>query len=119
SAVMPVSREWLPYESVEDSASVTKAVSDRRRFVKGSRYNLVSGTPIASSTSTDTGSEATAIHLARALPDPAYDDAVAVSMKTIGVTHRAWRSGDPLPASAPHGSHPATPMSPSHPGRVH
>lgn len=121
SAVMPVSREWLPYESVEDLALVTKAVGDRRRFVKGLRYNLVSGTPIASLTLTDTGSEATAIHLARSLPDPAYDDAVAVLMKTIGVTHRAWRLGDPLPASAPHGTHTAkTAPAPSpHPGRVH
>lgn len=121
SAVMPVSREWLPYENVEDLALVTKAVGDRRRFVKGLRYNLVSGTPIASLTLTDTGSEATAIHLARSLPDPAYDDAVAVLMKTIGVTHRAWRLGDPLPASAPHGSHPAktAPALSPHPGRVH
>ncbi|KAJ8137874.1 hypothetical protein OY671_008913, partial [Metschnikowia pulcherrima] len=57
---MPVTREWSPYEGLDDRGSVTKAVEERRRFVKGSRFNLGTDTPIASLASTDTGAQASA-----------------------------------------------------------
>jgi hypothetical protein len=39
-AVMPVTREWMPYESLDERALVSKAVGEGRRFVKGLRVNL-------------------------------------------------------------------------------
>ncbi|MBV1692349.1 DUF1173 domain-containing protein [Novosphingobium sp. G106] len=96
-AVMPVNRHWLPYESHEERALVAKAVQEKRRFVKGLRVNLGLEAPIASIALKDTGAEATAIHLARNMPDPAYDEALAALMRTPGVTHVTWRPGDRLP----------------------
>lgn len=116
--VMPVTREWLPYEGLDDRALVTKAVEERRRFVKGMRFNLGTDTPIASLALTDTGAQASAIHLARALPDPAYDEALALLMQSPGVDHETWRLGDPLPPPAHRSPSPA-PSTPPTRGRMH
>ena len=104
-ALMPVTPEWIPYEVLEDRALVASAVAAERRFVKGLRLNLSSERPIASLTLVDTGEDATAIHLARALPNPAYDEALARLMRTQGVAHAVWRSGDALPPPAWRGPH--------------
>jgi hypothetical protein len=56
--------------------------------------------PIASLTFTDTPQEATAVYLTRNLPDPAYDKALADLMRTKGVSHMTWRTGDELPSKA-------------------
>ena len=96
-SVMPVTRDWLPYEGLEERALLMKSVESRRRFVKGMRVNLPASRPIASLTFTDTPQEATAIYLTRNLPDPAYDKALADLMRTQGVRHVTWRTGDDLP----------------------
>ena len=96
-AVMPLSFEWLPYEDFEERALLTKAVRERRRFVKGLRVNLGLDKPIASITLTDTGIEPTAIHLDRLGGDEAYDQALAALMQTPGVAHMRWKIGDQLP----------------------
>lgn len=95
-AVMPVTREWLPYESLDERALISKAVGEGRSFVKGLRYNLQESKPIVSLTLQDTGSHATAVHLARNLPDPAYDEEVAELMRTPGLAHTVWRPGETL-----------------------
>lgn len=94
--VMPVTREWLPYEALDERTLVRKAVDERRRFVKGLRFNLGSDKPIASITLTDTGPEATATYLVRSMTDAAYDEALMALMRKQGIRHEAWRIGDPL-----------------------
>src|SRR3546814_6541058 len=47
-SVMPVTREWMPYEGLEERSLVTQAVVQRRHFVKGMRVNLGLEAPIAS-----------------------------------------------------------------------
>ena len=96
-SVMPVTRDWLPYEGLEERALLMKSVASRRRFVKGMRVNLALNKPIASVTFTDTPHEATAVYLTRNLPDPAYDKAMGDLMRTQGVSHMTWRTGDELP----------------------
>lgn len=99
-AVMPVTNEWIPFEGMEERTLVQKAVSERRRFVKGMRVNLASERPIASLTLKDMGDVAVAVHLARNLPNPSYDEALAALMRTPGIDHISWRSGDALPSPA-------------------
>jgi hypothetical protein len=99
-AVMPVTREWMPYESLDERALVSKAVGEGR-FVKGLRVNLGPDQPIASIALKDTGLDATAVHLVRHVPDPAYDDALAALMMTPGVRHVVWQPGDALPPAVP------------------
>jgi hypothetical protein len=105
-AVMPVAREWLPYETLDERALLAKAVEEKRIFVKGLRYNLNPSKPIASITLQDTGDTATAIHLARNLPDPEYDEELAELMRTPGLGHAMWSPGASLPAkTVNHPSH--------------
>ena len=94
--VMPVTREWMPYEGLEERSLVTQAVDQRRHFVKGMRVNLGLEAPIASLTLTDTGAEATAVYLAHNLPEPRYDEALQQLMRTRGVQHMTWRPGSSL-----------------------
>jgi hypothetical protein len=60
---MPVTAEWLPYESSDERYLIAKAVAEKRRFVKGLRVNLDADTPIASLVLKDTGEDACAIHI--------------------------------------------------------
>lgn len=96
-SVMPVSHEWLPFESLDEHALLAKAVQERRRFVKGLRLNLGTEVPIASLSLTDTGALATAVFLESNQLDAAYDEALAALMRTPGVEHATWSPGRSLP----------------------
>ena len=97
-ALMPVTPEWLPYESSDERYLIGKAVTEKRRFVKGLRVNLDTDTPIASLVLKDTGEEACAIHIHD------RDNEVTGSLEALlagqGVVHRLWKEGEPLPGSA-------------------
>ncbi|GEO01905.1 hypothetical protein FHS51_002976 [Sphingobium wenxiniae] len=95
-ALMPVTAEWLPYETSDERYLVGKAVAEKRRFMKGLRVNLDLDTPIASLVLKDTGEEASAIHIHD------RDDEVAEPLEALlagqGVAHLLWKEGEPLPA---------------------
>jgi len=95
-ALMPVTPEWLPYETSDERYLLAKAVAEKRRFVKGLRVNLDADTPIASLVLKDTGEEACAIHIHD------RDNEVAEPLEALlagqGVAHRFWKEGEPLPA---------------------
>ena len=94
-ALMPVTAEWLPYETSDERYLVAKAVAEKRRFVKGLRVNLDSDTPIASLVLTDTGEDASAIHIHD------RDNEVAGPLEALvagqGAAHHFWKEGEPLP----------------------
>ena len=96
-SVMPVTDQWLPFESLDELALIAKAVTGNRRFVKGLRLNLGSDVPIASMALTDTGAMATAVYLELGRIDPAYDEALALLMRAPGVEHATWQPGTTLP----------------------
>ncbi len=95
-ALMPVTPEWLPYETSDERYLLAKAVAEKRRFVKGLRVNLDVDTPIASLVLKDTGEEACAVHIHD------RDNEVAEPLEALlagqGVAHRFWKEGEPLPA---------------------
>ena len=95
-ALMPVSAEWLPYETSDERYLIAKAVAEKRRFVKGLRVNLDVDTPIASLVLKDTGEEACAVHIHD------RDNEVVEPLEALlagqGVAHRFWKEGEPLPA---------------------
>lgn len=96
-SVVPMTPQWLPYESLDERTLVAKAVGDQRRFVKGLRFNLGKEKPIASVTLTDTGSEASAIYVERVNGEDGYEEALDLLMKTQGVAHATWHPGAKLP----------------------
>ncbi|QYE37288.1 DUF1173 domain-containing protein (plasmid) [Polymorphobacter sp. PAMC 29334] len=96
-ALMPVTREWLPYENAIERELLRVAVSDRRSFVKGLRVDLNASRPIANITLTDTDPQAVAVNLVTEDDTDAAEAARAVLIATAGVDHCSWRPGMPLP----------------------
>lgn len=101
ASIMPVTEQWLPFETLDDQALIAKAVSDGRRFVKGLRLNLGSDVPIASMALTDTGGTATAVFLEQHHVDADYDKALTALMASPGVEHATWAPGQTLPPARP------------------
>src|SRR3546814_12658838 len=93
-SVMPVTREWIPYERLEERMLVTQAIEEKRHFVKGMRVNLGLEMPIASLTLTDTGAEAPAVYLAHNLPAPRYAEAPEQLTRTQGCKQLTGTTGD-------------------------
>ena len=95
-ALMPVTAEWLPYETSDERYLIAKAVAEKRRFVKGLCVNLDADTPIASLVLKDTGEDACAVHIHD------RDNEVAEPLEALlagqGVAHQFWKEGEPLPA---------------------
>jgi hypothetical protein len=54
-SLMPVTPQWLPIEDSFERQLVARLVADGRAFIKGLRYNLHRGQPLAAATLTDTG----------------------------------------------------------------
>jgi len=96
-ALMPVTAEWLPYESIDEQALVRHAIEHRRHFVKGMRVDLDLGNPIANIMLTDTAPLATAVYLHGASPEQATDPALERLMAVRGVEHTLWAPGRSLP----------------------
>jgi len=89
-ALMPVTDEWLPYESSEERSLIAKAVREQRRFVKGMRLDLDAARPIASLLLRDTGDDATPIQICSF-------DAPTRKQADDGTEICLWSEGDPLP----------------------
>ncbi|QYE33150.1 DUF1173 domain-containing protein (plasmid) [Polymorphobacter sp. PAMC 29334] len=96
-ALMPVTREWLPYENLPERELLRIAVAAQRKFVKGLRVDLNPDRTIANITLTDTQPTAIAVHIAADTENEIDNDALAAFLATEGVEHFAWRPGATLP----------------------
>lgn len=77
--LMPVTQNWIPYESVTEHALLDHLTSQKRSYVKGLRYNLANSKALASAVLTDT-EPATALYLADSdTTRQAVDDLIAES----------------------------------------
>lgn len=94
--VMPVTAQWLPYESIEEEQLVREAALLKRRFVKGMRVNLERDVPIASLVLKDTGDVATAVYVHD--PEERVGEALAARMGLTGIDHAIWVRGEALPS---------------------
>jgi hypothetical protein len=76
-SLMPVTGQWLPVEDSFEQQLVERLVRDGRSFVKGLRYNLPSGQPLASAILTDACESPVALCIARhGADDPQLDSAL-------------------------------------------
>jgi len=65
-SLMPVTRCWLPIDSMNEQRLLERLVADGRSFVKGLRYNLGKNTAVAAVALTDCGSNPEPLFLATA-----------------------------------------------------
>lgn len=67
-AAMPVTRNWIPFETANDHTLIAQLTEEKRQFVRPLRYNLPKSELIARAMLTDTD-EPTALFIAQDLPD--------------------------------------------------
>lgn len=63
AALMVVTEHWIPVENTFDKMLVDTLIHDRRRFVKGLRYNLATSRPLASAVLADTAPDPVAMYV--------------------------------------------------------
>jgi len=62
-ALMVVSPAWIPFESQFELMLLNTLAEQKRRYVKGLRYNLASTSPLASAVLADTQPQPTALYI--------------------------------------------------------
>ena len=86
-SLMPVTRQWLPVEDAFEKQLVERLVSDGRSFIKGLRYNLGAGSPLACATLTDCDGSAPLLFV---VPAGVEDDWRYVQMSDPSVPLWLW-----------------------------
>lgn len=92
-ALMSVTDAWLPIDHTFDKSLVDAMVKDKRRFIKGLRYNLPTARPLACMVASDTQPNPTALYV---IPPSASDDYVNAVAELIANSKMAsweWRAG--------------------------
>ena len=95
-ALMPVTKQWIPYETGDEMVLVNQAVREERRFVKGLRVNLDRSVPIASMVLKDMGERPTAVHIHDT--ELEVGDALKALLANDRVDHYLWSEGGDLPS---------------------
>ena len=88
-SLMPVTGQWIPIEDTFDQQLIQRLVRDGRSFVKGLRYNLSPGRPLASAILTDVGGAPVALCIARPGGADSEADAATAGL-SLGNTSIAW-----------------------------
>jgi hypothetical protein len=98
-ALMTVTENWIPFETIQDKAVIETLTTHNRRFMKGLRYNLPQSRPLACAVLSDTAPQPTALYI---VPAEADDDFLAANNRLIEESHLAswtWNASDfELPA---------------------
>lgn len=63
AALMAVTENWIPFESLYDKMVLDALTTGQRRYAKGLRYNLQASRPLACAVVTDTAPEPTALYI--------------------------------------------------------
>jgi len=74
-ALMPVTENWIPFESIYDKAVIDKMTEENRRFTRGLRYNLPQTKPLACAVLTDSDPP-TALYALPSEPSEEYQAAL-------------------------------------------
>lgn len=101
AALMTVNSNWIPVETMFDKSLVDKLILERRRFVKGLRYNLPSARPLAAAVLSDTEPKATALYI---VPPGAEDEFTAATNGLIAESDLdswLWHAGEENPHDLP------------------
>jgi hypothetical protein len=89
-ALMTVTSEWIPFESVYDKLLIEQLTRARRSFVKGLRYNMASQRPMASCVASDTQPKPTAMYIVPTQPTQAYRASLAELVQRTQLMSWFW-----------------------------
>lgn len=93
-ALMPVTENWIPFETNYDKLLIDKMTGADRRFVKGLRYNLASDRPLACMVASDTGPMPTAMYISTANGADSYHQALETLMTGSAMRSWIWRANE-------------------------
>ena len=98
-SLMPVTGQWLPIEDSFEQQLVERLVHDGRSFVKGLRYNLPPGQPLASTILTDAGELPVSLCIApRGADNQQLNSAITDIAATTGSLAWVWQIAQgPMP----------------------
>jgi len=96
-ALMCVTENWVPFESVFDKTLLDALTQQNRRFMKGMRYNLPSTRPLACAVASDTEPTPTAMYVIPPGADEAYVTAVDELIAESKLPSWKWEAGDLMP----------------------
>src|SRR5690349_3523068 len=101
-ALMAVTENWIPIEHIYDAQLVDALTRDRRRFIKGLRYNLPASRPLAATVLSDARPSPSALYIIAPGAGPDYrstlDELVAESPLPAWI----WNAGESaMPALPP------------------
>lgn len=98
-ALMGVTENWIPFEGTLEKNLLDAMTSEKRRFLKGMRYNLASNRPLACVVASDTVPEPTAMYIQPPGAGEEFIAALNALIKDSKLQSWVWRAGDsPMPA---------------------
>jgi hypothetical protein len=99
-AAMLVNANWLPFENVYEAQLLNALATQKRRFVKGMRYNLPDSHPLASAVVSDVPlvPEGVALYIQRPGLDEQELSALASLMDESNLPHWIWHAEEDMPA---------------------
>jgi hypothetical protein len=97
-AVMVVSANWIPFEHAYDKLMLEALTVQKRRFVKGLRYNLAENKPLACAVLADVSPKPVALYVQPPGVEQEDEDALSSLIEESDMPSWIWRAGEEMPA---------------------
>ncbi|MEA9776935.1 DUF1173 domain-containing protein [Xanthomonas campestris] len=97
AALMPVTAQWIPYESSEEFELIEALRKQDRKFMKGLRYNLANDKPLASVVTNDTIPAPVAMYLVPAEAPEESATALVDLVKDSKLAPWFWHTDSSMP----------------------
>ena len=104
-ALMNLTAEWIPFESVYEQELFAALIQEGRRFSKSLRFNVPSTLPMASAVLNDAGDPAVALFIEIPSDAPGDLEKQIASAEGQGLRVWQWRPGEDSLASTPLPAH--------------
>ena len=91
-AVMPVTANWIPFETNYDKILIDAMTRQSRRFLKGLRYNLGQDRPLACMVAADTGATPTAMYILSPNATEGYQEALEALVADSTMSSWVWQA---------------------------
>ena len=87
-------KDWIPFETPDEASLVESLVSQRRHFVKGLRYNVAAGEPLATAVLLDSVAKETALYIVPASASEQYHHGIEELQANSSLPHWTWNVGE-------------------------
>lgn len=108
-ALMVTDSRWLPFENTYEHALLVAAASQRRRFLKGLRYNMPGTRPLASMVLSDVQGGSVALYVVPADAGTAYRKELQELIRDTTLPAWVWNAAGSEPPALPSKNGYATP----------